>query len=343
MNPVIIPPMNLIRGVVFCGLIGLLVLGLWLPVNAASDKQEGTATPTTAAVPLNEYQIPTPGENGRILYMVQPGDTCTRIALLNKITVDQLKQLNQNKLDEDCDPVIAGDTLLIGIAEANSGTPTGPTPTAGPPTPTSTPFTGTTEICVLLFDDQNGDGFRQETEPAIEGGAISVTENNGEYSAAQDTVINPDPEAYPGILLVINQLKPVLVLLFVGANLYRFFTIPINKSGYKYKKAIVEEIKVNAESYGYPCVAVSYITDPGLNMGYRYFFWRKGLHVNRPDSGSPVYTIVYPLKDIFPVDKTFGALGLIYPEYTIYDPDSVKNSCSGEDSNLTDPLFGYTE
>ena len=199
MNPVIIPPMNLIRGVVFCGLIGLLVLGLWLPVNAASDKQEGTATPTTAAVPLNEYQIPTPGENGRILYMVQPGDTCTRIALLNKITVDQLKQLNQNKLDEDCDPVIAGDTLLIGIAEANSGTPTGPTPTAGPPTPTSTPFTGTTEICVLLFDDQNGDGFRQETEPAIEGGAISVTENNGEYSAAQDTVINPDPEAYPGI------------------------------------------------------------------------------------------------------------------------------------------------
>ena len=147
-------------------------------------------------------------------------------------------------------------------------------------------------------------------------------------------------------LLSKNKLRNigyVLVLLFVGANLYRFFTIPINKSGYKYKKAIVEEIKVNAESYGYPCVAVSYITDPGLNMGYRYFFWRKGLHVNRPDSGSPVYTIVYPLKDIFPVDKTFGALGLIYPEYTIYDPDSVKNSCSGEDSNLTDPLFGYTE
>jgi hypothetical protein len=191
--------MNLIRGVFLCGLVGLLLLGLWLPVDAASNKQEGTPTPTAPAVPLNEYKIPTPGANGRILYMVQPGDTCTRIALLNQITVEQLKQLNQNKLDEDCNPVIAGDTLLIGIVEAGNGTPTGPPPTAGPPTVTPTPFTGTTEICVLLFDDQNGDGFRQETEPAIEGGAISVTENNGEYSAAQDTVINPDPEAYQGI------------------------------------------------------------------------------------------------------------------------------------------------
>ena len=199
MNPVIIPPMNLIRWVVFCGLIGLLLLGLWLPVNAASNKQEDVATPTAPAAPLNEYKIPTPGANGRILYFVQPGDTCTRIALLNQITVEQLIQLNQNKLDADCDPVIAGDILLIGIAESDGETPTGPTPTAGPQTVTPTPFTGTTEICVLLFDDQNGDGFRQETEPAIEGGAISVTENNGEYSAAQDTVINPDPEAYPGI------------------------------------------------------------------------------------------------------------------------------------------------
>jgi hypothetical protein len=41
--------------------------------------------------------------------------------------------------------------------------------------------------------------MRQETEPAIAGGAVSVTENNGKYSAAQDTTVNPDPEVYQGV------------------------------------------------------------------------------------------------------------------------------------------------
>ncbi len=179
--------MNPIRPVLITAFIVLLLLGLWLPANAAPAGQV-------------QYATPTPGADGRIIYIVQPGDTCIRIALLNGITVEQLKQLNQNKLDEDCNPVIEGDSLLIGISGSEGGTPTGgPSPTAVPPTVTPTPFTGTTQICVLLFDDQNGDGFRQETEPAIAGGAISVSENNGEYSDAQDTVINPDPEAYPGI------------------------------------------------------------------------------------------------------------------------------------------------
>ena len=177
--------MNPARLALISTLIGFLLLGLWLPANAAPANQVTLASPT-------------PGADGRIIYIVQPGDSCIRIALLFGITVDQLKQLNQNKLDEDCNPVIVGDQLLIGIAGAEGGTPTGgPSPTAGPPTVTPTPFTGTTEICVLLFEDNNGDGFRQETEPAIAGGAISVTENNGEYSASKDTEINPDPEANP--------------------------------------------------------------------------------------------------------------------------------------------------
>ena len=66
------------------------------------------------------------------------------------------------------------------------------------------------------------------------------------------------------------------------------------------------------------------------------------MHVNLPSSGSPVYTIVFPLKEIFPVDKTFGAIGLIYPDYTRYTKENVEYSCSGENSNLTDPMFGFT-
>ena len=58
----------------------------------------------------------------------------------------------------------------------------GPSPTPLPPTITPTPFAGTTEICVLLFNDLNGDALRQADEPVIVGGAISVTEITGEYS-----------------------------------------------------------------------------------------------------------------------------------------------------------------
>jgi len=165
-------------------LISLLLFGLWLPANAAPNMQQ--AIPTS-----------TPGADGRILYVVQPGDSCFRVAAIHGISEDQLRQLN-SKLDENCS-LIVGQELLIGIISL-AGTPTaGPSPTPAPPTASPTPFTGTTDICVLLFDDANGNALREETEPAVAGGAISVTENNGEYSAAQDTIIPADPDAYQGV------------------------------------------------------------------------------------------------------------------------------------------------
>jgi hypothetical protein len=176
--------MNPKRFLVLFTLISLLILGLWLPANAAPNLQQLPPTPT-------------PGADGRIIYIVQPGDNCSRVTALNGISLEQLRQLN-SKLDEQC-LLIEGQELLIGIVSL-AGTPTaGPSPTAAPPTASPTPFTGTTEICVLLFNDANGNALREETEPAVAGGAVSVTENNGEYSAAQDTVIPADPTAYQGI------------------------------------------------------------------------------------------------------------------------------------------------
>jgi hypothetical protein len=175
--------MNPKRFFILFTLTSLLLFGLWLPANAAPNMQQvSTATPDAT---------------GRILYVVQPGDSCFRVAALNGITVDQLRQLNA-KLDESCS-LIEGQELLIGIISL-AGTPTaGPSPTPAPPTATPTPFTGTTEVCILLFDDINGNAVREETEPAVAGGAVSLTENNGEYSAAQNTVIPADPNAYQGI------------------------------------------------------------------------------------------------------------------------------------------------
>ncbi|MGZ9235250.1 MAG: hypothetical protein ACXW4E_06970, partial [Anaerolineales bacterium] len=62
------------------------------------------------------------------------------------------------------------------------------------PTITPTPVSGTTEVCVLLFDDVNGDALRQETEFGIDGGAVSLTNLNGSYSETQNTSSAVDPD-----------------------------------------------------------------------------------------------------------------------------------------------------
>jgi murein DD-endopeptidase MepM/ murein hydrolase activator NlpD len=176
--------MNLKRFPVLLLLVSLILFGLWLPANAAPAFQN--------------IFTPTAGADGRIIYVVQAGDTCIRVALLNGISVEQLRTRNSN-LDAAC-TLIAGQQLLIDLVGPAAATSTaGPSPTPLPPTLTPTPFTGTTELCVLLFDDKDGNALRATTEPAIAGGAVSLTETNGKYSATKDTVINPDPAAYQGI------------------------------------------------------------------------------------------------------------------------------------------------
>lgn len=162
--------------------MGLLLFGLWLPAGAAPKAQQ--------------YVTPTPGTDGRIIYVVQPGDNCFRVAALHGISVDQLRQLN-SRLDENC-TLVEGEELLIGIVAA--ATPTVQANlTPSTPTVTPTPLSGLTEVCVLLFNDGNGNAMREELEAAIAGGAVSVTEINGKYSASLDTVLPSDPEAYPGV------------------------------------------------------------------------------------------------------------------------------------------------
>src|SRR4026207_1598042 len=96
----IIFQMNPKRFIILLTLVGLLLLGLWLPANAAPSAQQ-------------QYSTPTPGADGRIIYVVQPGDSCTKVGLVNNVSVEQLRQLNAN-LDENC-ALIEGQQLLIGI------------------------------------------------------------------------------------------------------------------------------------------------------------------------------------------------------------------------------------
>ena len=149
-----------------------------------------TAMRVHAAPHAQGFVTNTPEPDGRILYIVVEGDTCSSVALLHGIGIVQLRQLN-SRLDENCTLTI-GQQLVVGLAP--TGPTAGPAPTLPPVTATSTPVGGTTIVCVLLFDDANGDALRQETEFGIDGGAVSLTNLNGSYSETLDTVSTFDPE-----------------------------------------------------------------------------------------------------------------------------------------------------
>ena len=159
-----------------------LLVGLSFSVQAAGPSQG-----------IGQFSTPTAGPDGRIIYTVREGDSCTRISLLTSISIDQLRSMNPN-LDDNC-TVAPGQQLMIGVggpAAEPTITPGGPTaiPTVGSPTPT--PFGGSTEICVLLFDDVNGNAIREELELGLAGGAISVTNAEGGYSRTQDSISEID-------------------------------------------------------------------------------------------------------------------------------------------------------
>lgn len=141
----------------------------------------------------------------------------------------------------------------------------------------------------------------------------------------------------------LKKLFYVLLGLFLVSNIYYIFNYNTDKKGYVQKVELVREIKADSIEQGYPCIAISYITNPGYNLGYRYLFWLEGMHVNRPKSLSPVYSIVYPHSLVNSIDKSFGSLGLIYPDYKRYTEEGIKKSCEGENANETDSMIGFTQ
>ncbi len=148
---------------------GVIFLFAALPVSASPQERQAY------------YYTPTPREDGRIIYVVKENDTCQSIALLNNITLEQLRQ-NNNLTGTDC-LIIPGDELLIA---AVTQVPT-PTITSTPEGPTPTPFFGYGTICVKLFNDVNGNGVVDGTEEPIAGGQISVADITGAVSQTGTT------------------------------------------------------------------------------------------------------------------------------------------------------------
>jgi hypothetical protein len=155
--------------------------------------------PPAAASPVQQetFSTPTPGPDGQIIYIVQGGDTCAGLARLFSLSVVYIR--TTNLLDENCS-LREGQRLLMGIGGPSAISPT-PEPSVSPTT-TQTPApgtAGTADVCVLVYDDVNGDALRETSEVAIAGAAVSLTSQEGPFSQAQPTVINTDSTAYQGV------------------------------------------------------------------------------------------------------------------------------------------------
>jgi len=186
-----------------------LVVSLGILVVAFFLMQISFAALAAPGGQVSQFATPTPGLDGRIIYIVKAGDDCTRISILTGVSVDYIRQTNH--LGQDC-IVFEGQELVIGMGGTAVPTATllvSPQPTSLIPSPT--PFYGNAQVCVALYDDVNGDGLRQAntdefnayiaagTEPTIAGGAVSLTSLTGTYSQTLTTLAGLDPVCFTDV------------------------------------------------------------------------------------------------------------------------------------------------
>ncbi|HNT53740.1 MAG TPA: LysM peptidoglycan-binding domain-containing protein [Anaerolineaceae bacterium] len=131
------------------------------------------------------YYTPTPGLDGRIIYMIKDEDTCIGISLSNNISIDQLRLLNPS-LNADC-TLIPGQPLLLGVVTPEP-TSSGPTPTPTLALPTPTPPKGTGQVCVYLYDDINGNAMPETGELPLAGGQVVLADLSGKTSLSGITL-----------------------------------------------------------------------------------------------------------------------------------------------------------
>lgn len=165
------------------------------PSTGGGGAQPQPTTPPRPVATRVPFVMPTPDANGNLIYVVQSGDTLWGISAQTGKTLDELRTLNGGLPG---DIISIGQRLVIGQATpptqpppptseptatlAPSGDGSNPPPTANPgdpnalPTPTSIP---TGQLCVQVYNDQNGSGTRDDTETAIGGAQYTVVDANG--------------------------------------------------------------------------------------------------------------------------------------------------------------------
>ncbi len=180
MNKINSKPTAVFRSLVFPAVIALALAILATLLAPFSIGQIAQAAPP-GQIPI---YTPTPGPDGRIIYVVQPNDTLMSISLLTGVSLEKLRELNELTGDT----IFEGQKLLLGMAGPLEVTYTpGPTPTPTAVLPTPSPLPGEGTLCIILFEDINGNSLREESEPSLPNGAISFGNRGGNISKTVDT------------------------------------------------------------------------------------------------------------------------------------------------------------
>ncbi|GAG40624.1 unnamed protein product, partial [marine sediment metagenome] len=162
-----------------------------------------TSLPASAApqAQFTPFPTPTPGTDGRIIYIAQENDNWWRIAAIfgmGREGVNIILELNDATNETY---VIPGEEILLGFGGPAEITPTaGPSPTPAPSLPTPTPQPGSGTLCVILYNDINGDSIRQKEEPSIPDGAISVSDQSDEVSLTETTLSGMEPFCFEELM-----------------------------------------------------------------------------------------------------------------------------------------------
>ncbi|MFP4345493.1 MAG: LysM peptidoglycan-binding domain-containing protein [Anaerolineales bacterium] len=171
--------------------------------------------PPTSEVPPTPAATPTPRPDGAVVHIVQSGDTLLGIAFQYGVDLDELRRLNAGTLGPN-------DMLSIGQEIIISGTPIAlPTPTPeaaaeatpeGQPTPETQPTEistaggeaepetgGETALCVLAYNDRNGDTvYQSDGEELIPNAVFTVVGTDGPAGSYTTNGIN-EPHCFKGL------------------------------------------------------------------------------------------------------------------------------------------------
>jgi LysM repeat protein len=163
----------------------------WDDASLVYTTPPATATSTAPPPPPTDTPGPpptpmptsTPRPDGAIVHRVQSGDTLFGIALQYGVDVDQILRLNAGSIGAN-NMIWTGQDLVIAVPDTG---PTAVPPTTTPeggatPEPTAAPVGEATNgsVCVVAFNDRNGDTFRQpESEELLPNAVFSLGDAEG--------------------------------------------------------------------------------------------------------------------------------------------------------------------